>query len=137
MFFLKKSYSFSCLRDTFQDKSIPFPLQCTFAFLPYAPRKMLIQQLCNKDHVMRTILCKKGRPPPKEMEKNYGSLGGGGVLPAIRLFLPFLKDHVMRIILCLKDHVAMMFYDKKLFFPLKICLNMPKNVVIFAGKICK
>ena len=61
--FLKKSYSFSCLRDTFQDKSIPFPLQCTFAFLPYAPRKMLIQQLCNKDHVMRTILCNKGRVP--------------------------------------------------------------------------
>ena len=44
------------LRDTFQDKRIPFPLRCTFAFLPYAPRKMLIQQLCNKDHVMRTIL---------------------------------------------------------------------------------
>ena len=50
---------------------------------------------------------------------------GGGVLPDIRLFLPFLKDHVMRIILCLKDHVAMILYDKKILFSLKICLNMP------------
>ena len=69
---MKKKYFFEekfSLRDTFQDKRIPFPLRCTFAFLPYAPRKMLIQQLRNKDHVMRTILSNKGGVPPKKGTK--------------------------------------------------------------------
>ena len=131
MFLLKKSYSFSCFCDTFQDKRIPFPLRCTFAFLPYAPRKMFIQQLCNKDHVMRTILSYNRRVPPKNGSKLWFFWGGGGSRLSLGFFLPFLKDHLMRIILCLKDHVAMIIYDEKILFSLKICLHLPIHECVF------
>ena len=132
---MKKSYTFF-LRDTFQDKRIPFPLRCTFAFFPYAPRKMLIQQLRNKDHVKRTILSNKGGVLPKKGTKLWFIEGGGSRL-ALGFFWPFLKDYVMRIILCLKGFVAMIINDEKILFSLKICLNIPTNVVLFAGKYAK
>ena len=91
MFLLKKSYSFSCFCDTFQDKRIPFPLRCTFAFLPYAPRKMFIQQLCNKDHVMRTILSYNRRVPPKNGSKLWFFWGGGGSRLSLGFFYPSLR----------------------------------------------